>query len=160
MKAKSSESSEKLMTKKKTVFDHVKHIREVQKENYFKELSDSDKLSFDKFIIIRALSVDSELLDTVSFLSKHLDTIPKENFYKFCISVIPKSKRFYPWIKSQGIKYNEEMVNLVGKWFHRNRRESIEYINILVKTEDGIKNLISICQAFGKTDKEIDKYFE
>ena len=65
-KIKQSESS-----KKKTLFDHINHIREKKTENYFDSLTDEDKKTFVNYMVNRFLSMDMNLVEVIDELQKH-----------------------------------------------------------------------------------------
>ena len=67
-KKKLIESENSDAPKKKSLFDHVKHIRQVQDPNYYKELSSEDKKSFNHFMILRALSMDADIVEDMAML--------------------------------------------------------------------------------------------
>lgn len=146
--------------KRQTLFDHVKHIRQVQDPNYYNRLSDNDRKTFNHFMIIRALSMDEDLVETMASLYPIFDKIPSPQFYTLLISLVSKSTRFYPWIKSRTLKHNKELLTLVGGRFQVPRYQANQYINILLRSEKGQEELVRICKAFGLDDSEINKLFE
>jgi hypothetical protein len=146
--------------KKKSVFDHVKHIRQVQDPRYYTSLSDDDKKSFNHFMILRALSMDENLVESMAQLYQVLDKIPSPQFYQLLINIVPKSNRFYPWVKSRVLKHNKELLGYVAKRFKVAKYQANEYVNLLIRTEEGQAELIAICKAFGLEDKEVEALFE
>lgn len=135
------------------LFDHVNQITQVQDSNYFKNLSDSDKKSFNHFIILRALSMNPNNLNVVSMVFRYFDVIPSEQLYKVLISLIQPTWKRYKWIKPK--KRNEELIRMISKRFEVTDSQAEEYINLLYLTKEGMDSLIYICQEFGKSDKEI-----
>lgn len=146
--------------KRRSLFDHVKHIRQVQDPNYYVNLSEDDRKSFNHFMIVRALSMDEEILETMAQLYQIFDKIPPAQFYQLLIALVPKSMRFYPWVKSKKMKHNKELLGLVAKRFQVARYQANEYVNILLRSEEGQAELVNICKAFGLEDKEVEKLFE
>lgn len=159
-KSAKSASSNPDASKKRSLFDHVKQIRQVQDPDYYTNLSEDDRKSFNHFMIIRALSMDEELVETMAQLYKIFDKIPSPQFYKLLIALVPKSMRFYPWIKSKKMKHNKELLTLVAKRLQVAKYQANEYVNILLRTEEGQVELVNICKAFGLEDKEIENLFE
>lgn len=137
------------------LFDHLKQIREIQNPDYFKNLSEQDRKSFNHFIILKALSMNPENLDAVTTLYKYFDIIPSPQFYQLLISVIPQDSTYYPWIKAKN-RFKEELVDMFAKRFEVSNSQAEEYINLLSLTDEGINSLVQICQGFGKTEKEIE----
>lgn len=154
-------SSEKVEgPKRRTLFDHVKQIRQVQDPDYYVNLSEDDRKSFNHFMIIRALSMDEQIVETMAQLYQIFDKIPSPQFYQLLIALVPKSHKFYPWVKSRYMKHNKELLSLVAKRFQVSKRQANEYINILIRTESGQGQLVNICKAYGLEDKEVEELFE
>jgi hypothetical protein len=155
-KSKKSESS----PKRKSLFDHVKAIRQVKDPDYYNELSEDDRKSFNHFMILRALSMDAAIVEEIAQLYQLFDKIPSPQFYQLLVALVPKDMRFYPWIKSRKMKHNKQLLALVAKRFKVAQYEANDYINLLLRSETGQTELVSICKAFGLEDKEIDDLFE
>ena len=158
---KSSSKNRKKIKLEKTkslgLFDHVKHIREIQDPDYYLNLSNFDRKSFDHFMILKALSMDPQLLEIISkYLYPFFDIIPSPQFYRLLISFIPKDKTYYPWIKAKN-KYNVELIELISRLFEVSTQHAEEYASMLFSTEKGMDSLIHICQGFGKSKEDIEK---
>ena len=136
------------------LFDHVKHIRTVQKPDYYTNLTEPDRKSFNHFMILQALSMDPQLLDTISTLYRYFDVVPSPQFYQLLIAFIPKDSTFYPWISSKK-KYKTELLELMSRRFEVSLQHAEEYVDLLSLTDEGVNSLVYICQGFGKTDNEI-----
>jgi hypothetical protein len=140
------------------LFDHIKHIQRVQNPDYFNTLTDLDKKSFNPYMILRALSMNPDNLEPVSFLYRIFDKIPHLQFYKLIISLFPPETKYYPWIK--GIKkhrYSDALTDLVVRKFEVSAIEATDYINVLDATPMGKKELHNIVRGFGHSDREIEK---
>src|SRR6266404_4356645 len=108
------------------LFDHVKHIRSIQDLNYYNNLSEVERKSFDHFMILQTLSMNPALLEAVSTLYRFFDIVPSPQFYKLLISFIPLDSTYYPWIKSKN-KYNRELAELVANRFQVSLEEAEDY---------------------------------
>lgn len=146
--------------KKRSLFDHVKHIRQVQDPNYYKELSPDEKKSFNHFMILRALSMDADIVEDMAMLYQYFDKIPSPQFYQLLIALVPKSNRYYPWVKSKKLKHKKDLLGYVAKRFQVSTFQANEYVNILLRTENGQSELVDIVKAFGLDDKQIEELFE
>ena len=146
--------------KRRSLFDHVRHIRQVQDPTYYNRLSDDDRKSFNHFMIIRTLSMDEDLVEDMAFLYQIFDKIPSAQFYTLLISLIPRNNKFCPWIKSKKIRHGKELLDLVARRFQVPRWQANEYVNILNLTEEGQGELVRVCRAFGLDDEEIADLFE
>lgn len=144
----------KLERKAIGLFDHVKHIRTVQNPDYYNNLAEIDRKSFNHFMILRALSMDPQLLGVVSMIYRFFDIIPSPQFYQLLIAFIPKDSTFYPWISSKN-KYKKELLDLMTLRFEVSQQQAEEYVDLLSLTDEGVESLVYICQGFGKTDNEI-----
>jgi len=146
--------------KRRSLFDHVKHIRQVQDPNYYNHLSEDDRKTFNHFMIIRALAMDDTLLEDMAYLYQIFDKIPPAQFYTLLIALVPRNNRFCPWIKSKRFKHNKDLLELVGKRFQVPKYQANDYVNILLRSEEGQGELVRICKAFGLEDKEVEELFE
>ena len=138
------------------LFDHIKHIRSIQNPDYFKNLTDLDKKSFNHFMILKSLSMNPSLVEDISVLFKYFDKIPSPQFYQLLIGLIPIDKTFYPWIKSNKKSYNIKLVELVSTYYEISNKESEEYIYLLFSTDKGKKELEDLCITFGLNQKEVE----
>lgn len=140
------------------LFDHVKHIRSVQDPDYFDSLTELDLKSFNQFMILRALSMNPELLDDIAMLYRYLEVkIPNRQFYKLLITLIPADRRYYPWVKTKKKPFSKSLLELMSKWFEVSTDEAEEYATILSRTEKGKQELFNICQGFGLSNKDVEK---
>lgn len=159
-KKKSTDSPTNDWPKKRSLFDHVKHIRQVQDPNYYLSLTPEEKKTFNHFMIIRALSMDEAIVEDMAQLYQLFDKIPSPQFYQLLIALVPKSNRFYPWIKSKKMKHKKDLLKFVSERFKVSTFQANEYVNILLRTEEGQAELIDIVKAFGLDDKQIEELFE
>ena len=155
-----TESTKSPKNKRKTIFDHVKEIRQNQSPDYFVNLSEDDKKSFNHFMILRALSMDASIIVEMAQLYQLHDKIPSAQFYQLLIAIVPKSTRFYPWIKSKKVKFGKELVSYIGKRFKIPNYQANEYISLLLNSKQGEQELEQSLRAYGLSDKEINELFE
>ena len=139
------------------LFDHVKHIRSIQNPDYYKNLSELDRKSFDsnRFMILRALSMNPAILDEVSLLFRYFDKIPPPQFYQLLIGLISPDKRFYPWVKGKKNPFGKRLLELIAKYFEISEKEAVEYAALL-STIGHTDELKKICEDFGLSEKEIE----
>jgi len=145
--------------KRRTLFDHVKHIRQVQDPEYYTRLSEDDRKTFNHFMIIRALAMDDTLIEDMAQLYQIFDKIPSPQFYTLLIALVPKNNRFCPWIKTKRFKHDKDLLELVGKRFQVPRYQANDYVNILLRSEEGQVELVRICKCFGLSDSEVNSLF-
>lgn len=142
------------------MFDHVKHIRSVQSPDYFITLSEENKKTFNHFMILRALSMDDEILQEISYLYRYFDKIPSDRFYQLLIALVPKSFKWVPWVKSKVVRHSSELQKLISTHYQVSKRQANEYINVLTANDDGLKILLEFLQQKGVSDTEIEKLFD
>ena len=141
----------------KTLFDHVKHIRNKQDPEYYTNLSEHDRKTFHPFMLLRALSMDESILGKISELYKYIDCIPHDKFYLLLIKTVPKSGKFIPWVKGKALTYNPELTSIICKHYNTSRRQSNEYITLLLRSTPGQEELIKICKSYGLSDEDLEK---
>lgn len=150
----------KSLEKAKTVFDHIKHIREAKTANYFTSLSETDQKTFNKYVILMGLSMDQNAIDGISYVSKYLDILPANAFYKVCCDVTPKSNRFCKWIKSSNPKYSKKLIGIIASYYKISKSEAYDYCSTFFKNESQLENLINLCSNMGYNESEIEKMLE
>ena len=145
---------------KLSLFDHVKHIRGVQDPNYYNNLSDENKKSFNPFMLLRALAMDDECVASMAELYRYFHLIPSPQFYTILCALTPRNNRWVPWIKAKVVKHSPDLLNLISKKFEVSKRQANEYVNVLVATEEGLQQLVGLCQAMGLSDGEVEALFD
>lgn len=158
--SKKNLTTENDVVKKISFFDHVKHIRQEKDPLYYTKLYESDRKSFNHFMILRALSMDNNIVDLMAQLFQVSDKIPSPQFYKLLISLVPTDNKFYPWIKSRKMTHNKILLEWISKKFKVSMYQAREYVNILIRSDSGQLELVEICKSFGLEDKEIEKLFD
>lgn len=158
MKSKKKTTEETI--KVKGLFDHVKHIRQTQDPDYYDSLSESDRKTFSKYMILRVLSMDKTIIEEISYISKYFEVLPEKQFYKLLINALPKSYGFSPYIKSTKKAVNETILNCLCSYFNVGTKDATDYYNILISHEEGLTKLIELIKSHGYTEKETEKLFE
>jgi hypothetical protein len=148
------------LPKRRSLFDHVNHIRKVQDPDYYVNLSEDDRKSFNHFMLIRAFSMDESMVEDMAQLYQIFDKVPPPQFYQLLIALVPKSNRFYPWIKSKMLKHDKKLLDYVAKRFKVSKYQANDYVNLLLRTEEGQGELVLILKSFGLEDKEVEEMFE
>ena len=146
-------------SKTRGLFDHVKHIREVKNPDYYKSLNDEEKKTFNKYMLLRVLSMDSDIIEEMAFVSKYFQSIPNDQFYKLLVEIVPKGRRFSKYIKKSTDNVNETILTCICDRFKIGQKDAIDYYNVFMSDENGIKDLIGLIECFGYTEKEIEKMF-
>ena len=134
--------------KRKSLFDHINQITAVQNPNYWEEISEEDKKSFSNYMFNRFLSMKPEWVELVNELQTY-NLKPKE-LYKLYTNVLPKGKQWLKYIKRRSdMDYPEWLINIIRDYDECNRKESIDYIDMLMLTEGGMMELGEIARKYG-----------
>ena len=120
----------------------------------WENFDESEHKTFSPFIVNRWLSMDNDFLEIVNFFQKYsIGLLEPKDTYKWYCDVLPKGKRFNRYIKGKKqVKYNKELVDIVCKHYETSKKECVEYIELLDKSE-----LTSMLELYGKNKKEIKK---
>ncbi len=98
-------------------------------------------------MLLRALSMDDEILREMAVLYRYFDKIPSEQFYMLLIGLVPKGNRWVPWIKTKVVRHSPELLSLVAKHYEISKRQANEYVNVLIASEAGLENLLKLGEA-------------
>ena len=158
--SETSNGENQSLTKSKSLFDHINHIREVKSSDYYDKLTDVEKKGFSKYTLLMGLSMDVSSIDTMAYLSRYFEVIPNKQFYTACCDLTPAGKKYCKWIKSSGTKFNSELLELLSSHLQIGIDEVKDYCKILFKDENGLSYIHDICKKYGKTDKEIERLLE
>lgn len=141
-------------SKTKGLFDHVDALYTNQSPDYFTSLSDADKKSYNNYMVNKFLSMNPHQLPFVNELQKY--TITPELHYAFFSRVLQKGRQFNKYIKGKKENdYETWLVDLVREHYAVSTAEATDYIEIFYKHNKG--ELRTLCQMYGKTEKEVKK---
>lgn len=139
--------------KAKTIFDHLSGLTD--RKIPWEELSDIDRKSFAPYMINRWLSMNVNYIELVNEVQKYvIGQLTPEQTYKLYFDLLPKTKSFSKYIKSQKEeKYNSDLIKLLSQHFLISRSECVDILDLY--TENDLNSLIKIIKLYGKTDKEV-----
>ena len=142
------------VVKKKSLFDHIKQITDVQSPNYWDEISDEDKKSWSNYMVNRFLSMKMEWVELVNEVQKY-NSQPRE-LYKLYTNVLPKGKQWLKYIKGRNqMEYPNWLINIVANQEEISKKEAVEHIGMLMLTEGGMLELGQLAQKWGVEPKKI-----
>lgn len=150
----------KLPAKTRGLFDHVKQIRQSQTVDYFDSLTESEQKTFNKYMILRVLSMDSKIIEEISYISKYMEVIPEKKLYELLIKCLPKDYGFHKYIKKTAKDVNETILNCICKKYEVGTKDASDYYNLMITTEEGLTELVELVSSYGYTEKELEKIFE
>lgn len=147
-------------SKPKSLFDHLTMITKTKDPNYWKSLSESDRKTFNSYMVHRFLSMNVDNLDLISQFQPYTEQLEPDVLYIYFSRMIPKSNAFLKYIKGiKQEKYEEWMVRLVSKWYECSISEAYTNVDLMYKTKEGRQQIKEICEAYGTDPKEITKLF-
>lgn len=99
-------------------------------------LTDSTRSVFNKFMILRFISMDDDLIAISNILNKYQATLSKSQLYKLLLYLIPKQKRFLNYIgKNKSEKENDKLINLLKDYYRISDTEAQQYADIMSDSE-------------------------
>ncbi len=142
--------------KKKSLFDHIKQITDVQNPTYWDDISEEDKKSWSNYMTHRFLSMKMEWVELVNELQKY-NLKPKE-LYKLYTNVLPKGKQWLKYTKGKNqMNHPNWLINVVVNEEKISKKEAVEFIEMLMLTEGGMLELGQLAQKWGIEPKKIEK---
>ena len=142
--------------KKKSLFDHIKHITDVQSPNYWDDISDEDKKSWSNYMVNRFLSMKMDWIEFVNEVQKY-PLKPKE-LYKVYIDIIPKKRQWLKYIKGdKEMKYPKWVYEIIAKHLQCSIREASDAVDMYELSHGGQAELADILIKYGRTVEEIRK---
>ena len=142
--------------KKKSLFDHIKQITDVQNPNYWDEISDDDKKSWSNYMVNRFLSMKPEWITFVNDVQKY--PLEPEQVYKIYTDILPKKRQWLKYIKGdKKMKYPKWVYEIVAKHLQCSMREASEAVDMYELSHGGQAELVDILIKYGKTEDECRK---
>ena len=144
------------VVKKKSLFDHIKQITDIQNPNYWDEISDEDKKSWSNYMVNRFLSMKTDWIELVNELQKY-NLQPKE-LYKLYTNVLPKGKRWLKYTKGRNqMTHPNWLINVVANHNEVSQKEAYDMVEMYMLTEGGMLELGELCKKWGVEPKKIEK---
>jgi len=142
--------------KKKSLFDHIKQITDVQNPNYWDEISDDDKKSWSNYMVNRFLSMKMDWVEFVNEVQRY-PLQPKE-LYKVYTDILPKKRQWLKYVKGdKKMKYPKWVYEIVSKHLQCSLREAKEAVETYEMSYGGQAELVDILVKYGKTEDECRK---
>ena len=142
--------------KKKSLFDHIKQITDVQNPNYWNDISDDDKKSWSNYMVNRFLSMKMDWVEIVNEIQRY-PLQPKE-LYKVYTDILPKKRQLLKYVKGyKKMKYPNWVYEIVSKHLQCSLREAKEAVETYEMSYGGQAELVDILVKYGKTEDECRK---
>lgn len=135
-----------------TFFDHLNQIIKYKKVNYWNNLSEEDRSTWNTFMMNRYLSMNLNWTVVVDFFQKYNHTLSDRLSYILYVNYIPKTNIFLKYIKKDKSDKNGELIKYISKYYLCSLSEASEYLYLLSK-----EDLNKILEDFGLDKKLISK---
>ena len=144
--------------KSKSLFDHIDAIYTNKTPEYYRELSDADKKSFNGYMITRGISMNLNFVNIANIPNFYWGQLQSEQLYRFYSDMLPRGKQYNKWVKSNKVaSYDEWVIELIAKYYECSHADAVENIHVLITTQNGRDTIIQILEAFGTEPKKIAK---
>ena len=144
--------------KAKSLFDHIDAIYTNKTPDYYRELSDTDKKSFNGYMITRGVSMNLNFVNIANIPNFYWGQLQSEQLYRFYSDMLPRGKQYNKWVKSNKVaSYDEWVIELIAKYYECSHADAVENIHVLITTQNGRDTIIQILEAFGTEPKKIAK---
>ena len=113
---------------KNYIFDIIKDIK-VYKKSDLLNANEYEK-AFDKFMVMRFLSMNDDICEIINYVNDIQDILSKKQLYKLLIEIVPVTKSYDPYIKSDRADV-EDAVKQVAEYYQCSIKDASEYVNIM-----------------------------
>ena len=142
--------------KKKSLFDHIKQITDVQNPNYWDEISDDDKKSWSNYMVNRFLSMKMDWVGFVNEVQRY--PLEPKQLYKVYTDILPKKRQWLKYVKGdKKMKYPNWVYEIVSKHLQCSLREANDAVEMYELSAGGQAELVDILIKYGKTEDECRK---
>ena len=138
--------------KSKSLFDHIKQITDVQNQNYWDNITDADKKSWNNYMVHRFLSMKQEWIEVVNEIQRYWELKPK-SVYQFYTNVLPKGRTFLRYTKSKKKSTIEKWaMDILCDYFEESSENIEKTLDIMGKDV-----VYSIVSKYGVDEKQLKK---
>ena len=137
--------------KTKTIFELMNGL--TTEKTPWEDHSLADQKNFQTWMVTRYLSMNTDMLDTVSAVQQYTDLLSPDIYYKFYLDFLPKRKIYMKYIgsKSEGSSKKTSLINFMVEHTAYSKKE----MDMMLETID-IKEFI---KSHGYDDEKIKKEF-
>ena len=96
----------------KNLFNHLNELTRGNNENYFDELTETEKKTWSSYIIHRFLSMNSSYIHVVNFIQQF--TLTDKRLFKLYHKILPKKHTFLRYVKSKNKTEKDKLVNAMA----------------------------------------------
>jgi len=141
--------------KPKNLFTHLNAITTQQDLSYWDKLTDTEKKTFQPYMVNRFLSMHKPWIEWVNFLQKYtIGLLSPKNTFKLYMEIIPRGKKWLKYVKGKkSNKYPSWLIELIAKHFETSTKDAEDYLNVIGKDE--LKNILQMYGTEKKKMKEV-----
>jgi hypothetical protein len=133
---------------KVTLFDYLKDICYYKKGDLGD--SDSELRNFDKYMILKYLSMDRGYLEIVDIINQYQERYTKKQLYDVLLFIIPKSQKYLKYPKLEKEVFKDKDINILTTYFQCSQKEVIEWLRLGLLNEVDIQD---VHEKFGGKSK-------
>lgn len=142
----------------RSIFDLIKVVYEDQSPDAFDKWEEAEQKAFQTYMVNRIISMNPDYLPLVNEIQQ-FGLLGNRETYLFFSQMLPKGRQFSKYIKATAkeSKYEEWLIDLLAMHFGVSKAESLEYVEILYKTEKGKRELREIAESYATDPKKLKK---
>lgn len=144
--------------KQKTLFDHIKQLTSQSDTQYFKNLSEEDKKTYNVYMINRFLSMNMDWIEIVNEIQQYSQQLKQDGIHRIYDEIIPKTKIYLKYVKpNTEKKYNKQVIEILKKYYELGSGQVEEYYDIFLKSPETIQKLLDIVKLYGVQEEDFKK---
>jgi hypothetical protein len=152
------EENEEVAIKFANLFDHLNAITQKKPKNYWDGLSHGDRKSWDNYMILRYLSMNTGYLEMISELQPYIQELERDVLSKFLIDALPYDKSFLKYISGEkSEKYESWLIDIFVNHYQTSKKEVVDYLKILYINDEGKSHIKELCVMYGVEPVKIKK---
>lgn len=143
----------------KTLFDHLNAIYQDQRIDYYDLLDESDRKTFNIYMINRFISMNPDYIPVVNEIQQYWENIKSREVYLFYSQLLPKKKQFNKYIKSstESPEYEDWVIDILKLHFQVSKFEALDYLRIYYLSPSHKEQLKELLESYGVDPKLIKK---
>lgn len=144
------------MIQQKTIFDHLNNLTQNSDTQYFDNLSDEDKKTYNVYMINRYLSMNVGWISVVNEIQQYSQQLKPGGIHRVYDEVLPKGKVYLKYIKpNKSEKYEQRLLDIIKKHYEVNNAHAKEYYDIYTSSAEYADSLSNIIDMYGGDEKEL-----
>lgn len=131
--------------------DHIVQITQTKDRDYYNNLTDVERRSFNTYLILKYLSYCYELIPILSEYQSIVEQLPPDRLYLVLIEIIPKGDYIFKFTRRRKIgTYLNSEVELISKYYGCSKNQGKDYIDVLRGIGEYDSEIKRIYNFYGK----------